>query len=406
VQRFSEFCKGGNALIRPQVGQNMDFQFTKEQRDIRTAARDFAEKQFPEIAAKIDEKEEFPFELWKKACELGLIGCFIPEEYGGAGYGVTEQCCIAEEFFRVDPGCGQCMNSVAVGSEVILMFGNEKQKKTFLSPLARGETIMGIAITEPDAGSDVLSVATTAERIGNDFIITGSKMFITNGSIANYLVVFCMTSPGKNRASERFSMIIVETDRPGYESNKLRGKLGIRASDTAEVRLTDVKVPIHNLVGEEGKGFPYLMRFFGRTRVMVAATGVGLAQGALERAVGHIKRRRQFGKPLSDFQGNRFKLAEMATLVEAARNLTYKAAADVDRGILDSAVIAMAKWYSAWVAVHVADESLQMHGGYGYMAEYDISRFYRDAKILEIYEGTKEIEKEIIARSFLRKQFT
>jgi alkylation response protein AidB-like acyl-CoA dehydrogenase len=383
----------------------MDFQFSKQQQDIRRAAREFAEKEFPEVASKMDEKEEFPFELWKKACELGLIGCFIPEEYGGAGYGVTEQCCIAEEFFRVDPGCGQCMNSVAVGSEVILMFGNEKQKQAFLSPLVRGEAITGIAITEPDAGSDVLSVTTTAERRGNEFTINGSKMFITNGSIANYLVVFCMTGPEKDRGSERFSMIVVETNRLGYESNKLKGKLGIRASDTAEVRFTDVKVPADNLVGEEGKGFPYLMSFFSRTRVMVAATGVGLAQGAMEKAIGHIKRRKQFGKPLADFQGNRFKLAEMATLVEAARNLTYKAASDVDRGILDSAMIAMAKWYSAWVAVHVADESLQMHGGYGYMGEYDISRFYRDAKILEIYEGTKEIEKEIIARSFLKKQF-
>ena len=383
----------------------MDFEFTKEQKDIRSAARKFAEKEFPEVAKEIDRREEFPFELWKKACRLGFIGCFIPEKYGGAGYGVTEHCCIAEEFFRVDPGCGQCMNSVAVGSEVILMFGNEDQKEAFLSPIPRGEKITGMAITEPDAGSDVLSASTRAIKNGIDFVLNGTKMFITNGGIADYVIVYCMTRPEEEKASKRYSMLLVETDRPGYESNKLQDKLGIRASDTCEVRFVDVKVPADKLIGSEGKGFPYLMDFFNQTRVMVAATGVGLAQGAMERAIGHIRKRAQFGRPLSDFQGNRFKIAEMATMVEAARNLTYKAAGMVDRGTVDPAQVAMAKWFSAWVAVRAADESLQMHGGYGYMGEYDISRFYRDAKILEIYEGAKEIEKEIIARNFLKRQF-
>lgn len=383
----------------------MDFQFTKEQRDIRTAARDFAENEFPEVAREIDLKEEFPFDLWRKACKLGFIGCFIPEEYGGAGCGLIEHCCIAEEFFRVDPGCGQCMNSVVVGSEVIQMFGDKGQKTRYLSPLVRGETITGIAITEPDAGSDVLSVSTTAKKIGDDYLINGNKIFITNGTIATYLVVFCKTNPEREKRSEQFSMLIVETNSPGYESNKLKDKLGIRASDTSEISFVDVRVPSKNLVGKEGEGFPYLMKFFEKTRVMVAATGVGLAQGAMERAITHIKRRKQFGKSLFEFQVNRFKVAEMATLIEASRSLTYKAASQVDKGIPDTALVAMAKWFSAWTAVRVADESLQMHGGYGYMGEHDISRFYRDAKILEIYEGTKEIEKEIIARSFLKKQF-
>lgn len=383
----------------------MEFEFTKEQQDIRSAARKFAEKEFPEVAREIDRREEFPFELWKKACKLGFIGCFIPEEYGGAGYGVTEHCCIAEEFFRVDPGCGQCMNSVAVGSEVLLMFGSDEQKGTFLSPIPSGEKITGMAITEPDAGSDVLSAAATAIKKGNDFVLNGTKMFITNGGIADYLMVYCMTRPDEEKASKRYSMLVVETDRSGYESSKLQDKLGIRASDTCEVRFVDVEVPADHLIGSEGEGFPYLMAFFNQTRVMVAATGVGLAQGAMERAIGHINKRSQFGKPLSDFQCNRFKIAEMATMVEAARNLTYKAATKVDRGMVDPAQVAMAKWFSAWVAVRAADEALQMHGGYGYLGENDISRFYRDAKILEIYEGTKEIEKEIIARNILKKQF-
>jgi len=383
----------------------MDFEFSKEQQDIRSAARRFAEKEFPEVAREIDRREEFPFELWKKACALGFIACFIPEKYGGAGYGVTEHCCIAEEFFRVDPGCGQCMNSVAVGSEVILMFGSEDQKKVFLSPIPKGEKITGMAITEPDAGSDVLSASTAAVKQGNDFVLNGTKMFITNGGIADYLIVYCVTRPGEEKASKRYSMLVVETDRPGYASSKLEDKLGIRASDTCEVQFAEVTVPAENLIGSEGMGFPYLMDFFNQTRVMVAATGVGLAQGAMERAIGHVRKRKQFGRPLSDFQGNRFKIAEMATMVEAARNLTYKAAAMADRGMADPAQVAMAKWFSAWVAVRAADESLQMHGGYGYMGDSDISRFYRDAKILEIYEGTKEIEKEIIARNYLKRAY-
>jgi len=383
----------------------MDYQFSKEQQDIRSAARQFAEKEFKEVSRELDLKEEFPFDVWKKACKLGLVGCFIPEEYGGAGYGVTELCCIAEEFFRVDPGCGMCMVSVAVGSEVILLFGDERQKRTYLPPLTRGEMITGIAITEPDAGSDTLSASTSAKKMGNIYVINGSKTFITNGGIADFLVVYCKTNPEESKPSKQFSMIVVETNRSGYESNKLKEKMGMRATDTSELSFADVKVPCENLVGVEGEGFPYLMRFFNGTRIMVAAQSIGLAQGAMERAIVHIKNRRQFGEALSEFQANRFKVAEMATMIEAARSLTYKAASEVDNGRIDSSLVAMAKWFSARVAVETADEALQMHGGYGYMGEYDISRFYRDAKILEIYEGSKEIEKEIIARHFLQKQF-
>jgi alkylation response protein AidB-like acyl-CoA dehydrogenase len=383
----------------------MDYQFSKEQQDIKSAAREFAEKEFKEVAREHDLKEEFPFDVWKKACKLGLVGCFIPEEYGGAGYGVTELCCIAEEFFRVDPGCGMCMVSVAVGSEVILLFGDERQKRTYLPPLTNGEMITGIAITEPDAGSDTLSASTSAKKTGNNYVINGSKTFITNGGIADFLVVYCKTNPEESKPSKQFSMIVVETNRSGYESNKLKEKMGMRATDTSELSFADLKVPCENLVGVEGEGFPYLMKFFNRTRIMVAAQSIGLAQGAMERAIVHIKKRRQFGEALSEFQANRFKVAEMATMIEAARSLTYKAACEVDNGRTDSSLVAMAKWLSARVAVETADEAVQMHGGYGYMGEYDISRFYRDAKILEIYEGSKEIEKEIIARNFLRKQF-
>lgn len=382
----------------------MDFRFTKEHMDIRRAVREFAEKEFPTVARECDRNEEFPFEVWKKACDLQLIGCFIPEEYGGAGYGLTEQCCIAEEFWRVDPGCGQCMNSTTIGSECILMFGSEDQKKRYLPGLVKGDAITGIAITEPDAGSDTLSAITSAKRDGKDYLISGGKIFITNGDLANFLIVYCATNPDKPKSKDRYSMLIVETDRKGYSSTKMKDKLGIRASDTSEVHFDDVRVPETNILGQEGTGFACLMSFFNRTRVMVAATGVGLAQGALEKAIWHINRRKQFGKFLSEFQVNKFKIAEMATQIEAARCLTYKAATLYDSGTVDSTVTAMAKWFSGWVAVRCADEALQMHGGYGYMGEYDISRFYRDAKILEIYEGAKEIEKEIISRDVLKRK--
>lgn len=383
----------------------MDFQFTKEQNDIRRSAREFAEKEFPEVGRTCDLEEKYPFDLWKKACGLGLIGCFIPEEYGGAGYGVTENCIITEEFWRVDPGCGQCMNSTTVGVDLITMFGNEEQKRNYIAPLVSGEKIMGAALTEPDSGSDLLSATTEAVREGDIYIINGHKTFITNGGIADYLVVLCVTNPEESDKRDRYSFILAETNRAGYESSKLKEKLGIRASDTSEIWFRDMRVPRTNLIGKEGSGAQYVMAFFNTTRIMVAAAGVGLAQGAMERAIRHIKARKQFGRRLSDFQVNRFKIAEMGTMIEAARNLTYKSAALTDKGMGDPGLVAMAKWFSAHVAVRAADEALQMHGGYGYMGEYDVSRFYRDAKILEIYEGTKEIEKELVARSLLKRQF-
>ena len=383
----------------------MDFEFSKEQQDIRKAAREFAEKEFPEVAREIDIKEEFPFDVWRKACGLGLIGCFIPEEYNGAGLGVTEHCLITEQFWTVDPGCGQCMISAVIGAEVIETNGTDEQKRRYLAPLPTGEMIMGIAITEPDAGSDTLAARTSAAKDGDDYVINGAKTFITNGDIAGFLVVYCLTRPEEEKPKDRYSMIVVETDRPGYASNKLKDKLGIRASDTSEVSFHEVRVPRKNLLGEDGAGFAYLMEFFNRSRITVASAAVGLAQGAMVRAIRHIKGRRQFGKPLSEFQVNQFKIAEMATMIEAGRNLTYKAAAMADKRNIDPGLVAMAKWFCGQAAVRSADEALQMHGGYGYIGDYEISRFYRDAKILEIYEGTKEIEKQIVARELLKRRF-
>lgn len=379
----------------------MDFELTQRQKQIRLAAREFAEGEFPGVAREYDRREEFPKDLWKKACELGFIGLFIKREYGGLGLGFLEFAMVMEEFWRVDPGCGNILLTV-FGSELIQLFGTEEQKRKYLPPLPMGKAIMGTAVTEPDAGSDITSILTLARREGDTYVVNGSKQFITNGSIANYLAVFCQVDPEATSRLKRFGILIVETDRPGFRANKLTGKLGIRASDTAEIGFSEVKVPTQNLIGgREGEGFPQIMQLFNINRVIAASQGVGVAQGALDKAIKHVKQRKQFGQPISSFQGVQFKIAEMATWVEAARALTYKAGWMIDHGKVDPKVISIAKYLAGEVGVKVTNEALQLHGGYGYIADYDIERFYRDAKIVEIYEGTKEIEKNTIARELL-----
>lgn len=381
----------------------MDFNLTKEQHDVKKAARAFAEGEFRDIAKECDREEKADRSVMRKACELGFVGVFIPEEYGGAGYGYLETALVMEEFWRVDPGLGGQIQSICFGSEMVLLFGTEEQKKKYLSPLCSGDAISGTAVTEPDAGSDVLSVSTRAEKKDGGYLINGTKMFISNASIADFLVTLCLTNPDAPSPYERHSVVMVETNREGLERNKLKGKLGIRAHDTAEVSFSNVWIPEENRIGQEGKGFNYFMEFFNRSRAYVAAQGVGIAQGALEMAVKHVTKRIQFGQTLSTFQIVQCKLAEMATLTEAARNLVYKAAWKLDHGDVQPMLISMAKWFAGETGVKVVDEALQLHGGYGYLDEYDISRFYRDAKIVEIYEGAKEVEKLVIARQLLKK---
>lgn len=381
----------------------MDFSLTDEQKDIIKAAREFAEGEFPDLAQDCDRMEEFPRHLWKKACELGFVGVFIKEAYGGPGVGFLEHCLINEEFWRVDPGIAASILSATFGSEMIQLFGTEDQKKRWLPPLVQGRAITGAAITEPDAGSDVSSISTTATLDGDEYVINGSKMFITNGTIANFLQVLCITESEATSRHHRFSVITVETDLRGFEANKLKNKLGIRASDTAEISLNDVRVPRENLIGIPGQGFQQFMVFFDHTRTHICAQAIGLAQGAMEQAIKHVQQRRQFGKLLASFQATQFKIAEMATRIEAGRTLYHKAAWLVDHGKVEAHLISMAKWFTGETAVYVANEALQLHGGYGFIGDYDIERFYRDSKIVEIYEGTKEIEKIIIARKLLGK---
>jgi alkylation response protein AidB-like acyl-CoA dehydrogenase len=380
----------------------MDFNLTEEQKDILKAAREFAEGEFPDLAQECDRKEEFPKDLWKKACKLGFVGGFIPEAYGGGGLSFLEHCLIIEEFWRVDPGVSSILGTT-FGSEMILLFGTEEQKRKWLPPLVKAEAITGAAITEPNAGSDVSSIATTALLHGDEYIMNGTKMFITNGTIADFLQVLCLTERDAKSPHDRFSVITVETNRKGYEANKLKNKLGIRASDTAEISFSDVRVPKGNLIGVAGRGFQQFMVFFDHTRLAVCAQAVGLAQGAMEQAIKHVRERRQFGKPLASFQSTQFKIAEMATRIEAGRNLYLKAAWLLAHGRVESHLISMAKWFTGETAVRVAEEAVQLHGGYGFIGDYDIERFFRNSKIVEIYEGTKEIEKIIIARALLGK---
>jgi alkylation response protein AidB-like acyl-CoA dehydrogenase len=334
---------------------------------------------------------------------LGFVGTFIKEEYGGPDMGLLEYCLIFEEFSAVDPGIAVAILISSYGAEIVQEFGSEEQKQHYLPPIVSGDAVMGSAFTEPDAGSDLAgATTTTALKNGDDFVINGSKMFITNGDRAHYLICFLVTDPENGDRHRRHSMIMVETDREGFEANHLTGKLGIRASDTAEITFNNVKVPCTNLVGPLGNGFAEAMHLFNLDRVVVAAQAVGTARGALEESIRHVKKRVAFNAPLASFQSIQFKIADMFTWIQAGRHLVHEAAWRIDQGSMDHKLIAAAKSFCGQMALKCTDMALQMHGGYGYLAEYKVQRLFRDAKITEIYEGTTEIEKVIMARNLLK----
>jgi alkylation response protein AidB-like acyl-CoA dehydrogenase len=379
----------------------MDFELTNRQKQIRLAAREFAEGELMPIGKECEAKGEFPRDIIKKAAQLGFVGVYIKKEYGGLGLGSLEHSIIMEEFWRAEPGLGQIFSQTTFGAQELLMYGSEEQKKKYLPPLVKGDWVMGFAITEPEAGSDTASATTRAENVGDEYVINGNKVMISNGTEAKFLLVYCLTHPEETSKSNRHSILLVETDRPGYKADRILGKMGLHASDTANVYFNNVRVPRENLVGVESNGFIQLMKFLDYSRLMIASDGVGLAQGAMEQAINYVKKRKQFGKTIASFQLTQFKIAEMATLIETARSLTYKACWNIDRGSADTQLSAMAKWWACQVAVRVVDEALQLHGGYGYLDDYPIERFYRAAKLLEIYEGTKEIQKLAIGRRIL-----
>ena len=383
----------------------MDFELPAEIEQIRNEVRKFGENEIEPVANEYDREEKYPHEVVDKATEMGLVGASIPVEYGGAGYSVLESSIIAEEMFAIDPGIAFCILASSFGTEAIQEFGTEEQKEEFLEPVARGEKISGAAISEPDTGSDVSSVSTRAEKDGDEFVINGNKMWISNGTVGDFFVVLCKTDPDAEGRYNGFSQIIVESDRDGFKADKITGKLGIRASDTAELIFDDVRVPEENLVGNRGMGFLQQMQFFDATRVGVAAQGVGIAKGAAEAALEYAQEREQFGQPIAEFQAIQHKLSDMFTRTEAARNLTYKAAWQVDQGEDITKLASMSKEYASRVAVDVANEAVQIHGGAGYVDDFPVERFYRDSKITQIYEGTTEIQKNIIARELLGKGF-
>jgi alkylation response protein AidB-like acyl-CoA dehydrogenase len=383
----------------------MDFELPAEIEQIRNEVRKFGENEIEPVANEYDREEKYPHEVVDKATEMGLVGASIPVEYGGAGYSVLESSIIAEEMFAIDPGIAFCILASSFGTEAIEEFGTEEQKEEFLEPVARGEKISGAAISEPDTGSDVSSVSTRAEKDGDEFVINGNKMWISNGTVGDFFVVLCKTDPDAEGRYNGFSQIIVESDRDGFKADKITGKLGIRASDTAELIFDDVRVPEENLVGNRGMGFLQQMQFFDATRVGVAAQGVGIAKGAAEAALEYAQEREQFGQPIAEFQAIQHKLSDMFTKTEAARNLTYKAAWQVDQGEDITKLASMSKEYASRVAVDVANEAVQIHGGAGYVDDFPVERFYRDSKITQIYEGTTEIQKNIIARELLGKGF-
>src|SRR6056297_1796854 len=386
--------------------EHMDFALSDEQKQIREEVRRFAENEVAPVAKEYDVEEKYPHEVMDKAAEMGMLGSIIPMEYGGAGYNNLESAIITEELFAVDPGIGLCITSASFGAHAIMEYGTDDQKERFLSPIADGEAIMGAAISEPDTGSDVSSVSTRAEKDGDEWVINGNKMWISNGTVGDFFVVLCQTDPDADGRYNGFSQIVVESDRDGFKADKIHGKLGIRASDTAELIFDDVRVPEENLIGSRGMGFPQLMQFFDETRTMVAAQGVGIAKGAAERALEYAKEREQFDRPISEFQAIQHKLAEMHTRTEAARQLTYKSAWSVENeGEQLTALASMAKEFASATAVEVADEAVQIHGGAGYVNDFDVERLYRDAKITQIYEGTTEIQKNIVARELLGKGF-
>ncbi|RLG91168.1 MAG: acyl-CoA dehydrogenase [Candidatus Hecatellales archaeon] len=380
----------------------MDFELNETQKDIQKAAHEFAEKEFTkELALELDQREEFPFDLWQKACKLGFIGVHFPEEYGGQGLGVLENVLIVEEFCRKDSTLGVALTLSDFASELILRFGSEEQKQKYLTQVTGGKAVSAGAFTEPEHGSDITSMSTRAVKNRDFYVINGTKTLISNATIAKFFIVLCQTNPEAKPTYRGQTLLIVERETEGVEITKISGKMGIRASPTGEISLNNVKVPKENLVGEENRGFYHTLEFFDESRIEIAAQALGIAQGAFDCALKYAKEREQFGRKIIEFQIIQHKLADMITKIETARLLTYKAAWNFDQGRIDPYLTSMAKAYASRVAVEVTNETVQIFGGYGYIGENKVERFYRDAKITEIYEGTTEIQKNTITRTLL-----
>ncbi|MEX2116556.1 MAG: acyl-CoA dehydrogenase family protein [Bacteroidota bacterium] len=377
----------------------ISFEPTEEMRLLKQSASEFAESEIRPVVMKYDESQEFPVDIVKKMADLGFLGVVTPESLGGAGMTATEFVVIMEELARVDPSValtfaahsGLCL-------EHLLQFANDDQKKKYVPDLATGKKIGSWCLTEPGSGSDAGAMLTTAERKGSEYILNGSKSFITNGSYASTFVVMAKTNSEKGKP--RNSAFIVEKEM-GVRVGKKENKLGFRSSDTVQLVFDNVHVPAANLLGEEGQGLKQALSVLDSGRVGIAALSVGLAQGAMEASIKYAKERKAFGKTLGEFQGIQFKLADMATEIEASRLLTYRAAVTKAAGAPLTLVAAYAKYFASEMAQRVANEAVQIHGGYGFVKDYPVEKFYRDVKLLTIGEGTSEVQRMVIAKNLL-----
>lgn len=379
----------------------MNFQLTREQELVRQMVREFAINEVKPIAAEIDETEEFPMENVKKMAELGMMGIPFSTQYGGAGGDTLSYIMTVEELSKVCGTTGVIVSAhTSLCGSVIDQFGTPAQKEKYLPDLATGRKIGAFGLTEPGAGTDAAGQQTVAVLDGDNYILNGSKIFITNGGVAETFIIFAMTD--RSQGTKGISAFVVEKSFPGFSIGKKEDKLGIRASSTTELIMENCIVPKENLLGKEGKGFGVAMKTLDGGRIGIAAQALGIAEGALEEAIAYMKERKQFNRPLAAFQGLQWMIADMDTKVEAARYLVYKAACLKDAGLPYSVEAARAKLFAAEVAMDVTTKAVQIFGGYGYTKEYPVERMMRDAKITEIYEGTSEVQKMVIAGSALR----
>ena len=378
----------------------MDFTLSKEHEMARTLFREFAQNEVKPLAQETDETEVFPRETVDKMQKLGFLGIPMPKEYGGQGCdSLTYAICI-EELSKVCGTTGVIVSAhTSLGCDPIKKFGTPEQKEKYLRPLISGEKLGAFGLTEPNAGTDASGQQTKAVLDGDEYVLNGSKIFITNGKEADTYIIFAMTDPSKG--TRGISAFIVEKGTPGFTFGTKEKKMGLRGSSTYELIFTDCRIPKENLLGQEGRGFGIAMQTLDGGRIGIAAQALGLAAGALESTIDYVKERKQFGRPIAKFQNTQFQIADMATKVEAARNLVYKAAVAKDTQKRFSVEAAMAKLYAAEVAMEVTTKAVQLHGGYGYTREYDVERMMRDAKITEIYEGTSEVQRMVISGSLL-----
>ncbi|TMB55227.1 MAG: acyl-CoA dehydrogenase [Chloroflexi bacterium] len=381
----------------------MTYRLSDEQIELRRIVRELAEEQIAPRAAEIDATAEFPWDLKELLARQDLLGTAVPAAYGGTELDGVGQAIVAEEIARADATTSLIPIVQKLGSLPILLAGSDEQKDRFLPRLASGEWLAAFGLSEASAGSDVSALRTRARRDGDDYLLSGSKRFITHGSIANLVIIFALTDPSAG-GRKGMSAFIVERDTPGFSAPRVEHKMGIRGSPTAELLLEDARVPAANRLGEEGEGFKIAMATLDRSRVAIAAQAVGIAQGATDYALAYAAQREQFGEPVAELQGIQFMLADMASQTEAARHLTYAAAAAVDAGAPDLAYLtSSAKLVAGDTAMRVTTDAVQVLGGYGFITEYPVERMMRDAKITQLYEGTQQIQRLVIARQLLRR---